>query len=30
MTLSATADGRLAQYPPDRRTPALWHLSTRP
>lgn len=27
MTLSATAGGRLAQYPPDRRTPALWHLS---
>lgn len=30
MTLSATAGGRLAQYSPDRRTPTLWHLSTRP
>ncbi|MFG1664819.1 family 20 glycosylhydrolase [Streptomyces sp. Y7] len=28
MPLGVTDDGRLAQYPPDRRTPAVWHLST--
>lgn len=27
MTVSVTDDGRLAQYPPDRRTPAVWHLN---
>ncbi|MEU2774681.1 hypothetical protein ABZ646_17480 [Streptomyces sp. NPDC007162] len=27
MALSVTGDGRPVQYPPDRRTPALWHLS---
>ncbi|QOV33880.1 family 20 glycosylhydrolase [Streptomyces ferrugineus] len=28
MTVSVTDDGRLVQYPPDRRTPAVWHLSS--
>lgn len=28
MPLGVTDVGRLAQYPPDRRTPAVWHLST--
>ncbi|WP_031482517.1 family 20 glycosylhydrolase [Streptomyces bicolor] len=27
MTVSVTDDGRLAQYPPDQRTPAVWHLT---
>ncbi|MFJ7074159.1 family 20 glycosylhydrolase [Streptomyces sp. NPDC098781] len=27
MTVSVTDDGRLAQYPPDRRTPAVWRLT---
>ncbi|MFE5812225.1 family 20 glycosylhydrolase [Streptomyces sp. NPDC056479] len=27
MTVSVTDDGRIAQYPPDRRTPAVWHLT---
>jgi hexosaminidase len=27
MTVSVTDDGRLVQYPPDRRTPAVWHLT---
>ncbi|WP_046727893.1 family 20 glycosylhydrolase [Streptomyces humi] len=27
MALSVTDDGRPVQYPPDQRTPALWHLS---
>lgn len=27
MTVSVTEDGRLVQYPPDRRTPAVWHLT---
>ncbi|WP_406432794.1 beta-N-acetylhexosaminidase [Streptomyces sp. NBC_00631] len=27
MAVSVTDDGRLVQYPPDQRTPALWHLS---
>ncbi|MFE0252649.1 family 20 glycosylhydrolase [Streptomyces sp. NPDC059010] len=30
MPLGVTDDGRLAQYPPDQRTPAVWHLSSRP
>ncbi|MGW1610537.1 family 20 glycosylhydrolase [Streptomyces sp. NPDC002285] len=28
MALSVAGDSRLEQYPPDRRTPAVWHLST--
>jgi hexosaminidase len=27
MALSVTDDGRIVQYPPDQRTPAVWHLS---
>ncbi|MFI5551547.1 family 20 glycosylhydrolase [Streptomyces sp. NPDC051738] len=27
MTVSVTDDGRLVQYPPDLRTPAVWHLT---
>lgn len=27
MTVSVADDGRLVQYPPDRRTPAVWHLT---
>ncbi|WP_251061802.1 MULTISPECIES: family 20 glycosylhydrolase [unclassified Streptomyces] len=27
MAVSVSDDGRLVQYPPDRRTPAVWHLS---
>ena len=27
MALSVTDDGRLVQYPPDQRTPAVWHLT---
>ncbi|MCF1594679.1 family 20 glycosylhydrolase [Streptomyces muensis] len=27
MTVSVTDDGRLAQYPPDQRMPAVWHLT---
>ncbi|MER5519998.1 family 20 glycosylhydrolase [Streptomyces sp. NPDC002763] len=27
MALTVTDDGRVVQYPPDQRTPALWHLS---
>ncbi|KMS76325.1 glycosyl hydrolase family 20 [Streptomyces viridochromogenes] len=27
MTVSVTDDGRLVQYPPDVRTPAVWHLT---
>ncbi|MFC8088753.1 family 20 glycosylhydrolase [Streptomyces sp. NPDC057301] len=27
MALSVAEDGRLVQYPPDRRTPAVWHLT---
>ncbi|MCT9140791.1 family 20 glycosylhydrolase [Streptomyces violarus] len=27
MTVSVTDHGRLAQYPPDQRTPAVWHLT---
>ncbi|WP_405866452.1 family 20 glycosylhydrolase [Streptomyces sp. NBC_00005] len=27
MALTVTDDGRLVQYPPDRRTPAVWHLT---
>ncbi|TXS43346.1 glycosyl hydrolase family 20 [Streptomyces sp. uw30] len=27
MTVSVTDDGRLVQYPPDQRTPALWQLT---
>ena len=27
MALTLTDDGRPVQYPPDQRTPALWHLS---
>lgn len=27
MPVGVTDDGRLAQYPPDQRTPAVWHLS---
>ncbi|MFJ8534005.1 family 20 glycosylhydrolase [Streptomyces sp. NPDC093591] len=27
MTVSVASDGRLVQYPPDQRTPAVWHLS---
>ncbi|WP_425472293.1 family 20 glycosylhydrolase [Streptomyces cyaneus] len=27
MTVSTTDDGRLAQYPPDQRTPAVWQLT---
>ncbi|KUL22610.1 family 20 glycosylhydrolase [Streptomyces regalis] len=27
MTVSVADDGRLVQYPPDQRTPAVWHLS---
>ncbi|WP_369174237.1 family 20 glycosylhydrolase [Streptomyces sp. R28] len=30
MPVGVTQDGRLAQYPPDQRTPAVWHLSIRP
>ncbi|GHH17731.1 family 20 glycosylhydrolase [Streptomyces lanatus] len=30
MPLGVTDGGRLAQYPPDQRTPAVWHLSSRP
>ncbi|NUP21462.1 MAG: family 20 glycosylhydrolase [Streptomyces sp.] len=30
MPLGVTDDGRLAQYPPDQRTPAVWQLSSRP
>ncbi|MFF5476047.1 family 20 glycosylhydrolase [Streptomyces sp. NPDC012935] len=28
MALSVAGDSRLVQYPPDRRAPAVWHLST--
>ncbi|MGW6886657.1 family 20 glycosylhydrolase [Streptomyces chartreusis] len=28
MPVGVTDDGRLAQYPPDQRTPAVWHLRT--
>ncbi|GAA3807342.1 hypothetical protein GCM10022403_046800 [Streptomyces coacervatus] len=27
MALTVTGDGRLVQYPPDQRTPAVWHLT---
>ncbi|MYT09998.1 MULTISPECIES: family 20 glycosylhydrolase [Streptomyces] len=27
MALTVTDDGRIVQYPPDQRTPAVWHLS---
>ncbi|MFF1724068.1 family 20 glycosylhydrolase [Streptomyces sviceus] len=27
MALTATDDGRIVQYPPDQRTPTVWHLS---
>ena len=28
MAASVTDDGRLVQYPPDQRTPAVWHLTS--
>ena len=28
MALTVTDDGRIVQYPPDQRPPAVWHLTT--